>query len=264
MEAWSTCSSTPAQLVAKLIQPSKKVKLLNSAQCNALELTVNATADSPAMLMNEGFWGINAVQGRSYRLSFFARGSYKGTVRALLCSKDGKTRYAETVVNGFPVDKLSPETKVLLMGGGIGAPPLLGLMKTLRETHPADEITAVLGYRGKAAGLFLTEEFEKYGKLVISSDDGSVGTHGTVIDAIRENDLKADIIYSCGPMPMLKGVAAICKENGAFCEISLEERMACGIGACLGCACRTKRNDEEYFAHVCKDGPVFNAEEVLW
>lgn len=105
MEAWSTCSSTPAQLVAKLIQPSKKVKLLNSAQGNALELTVNATADSPAMLMNEGFWGINAVQGRSYRLSFFARGSYKGTVRALLCSKDGKTRYAETVVNGFPVDK---------------------------------------------------------------------------------------------------------------------------------------------------------------
>ena len=73
-----------------------------------------------------------------------------------------------------------------------------------------------------------------------------------------------DAVYACGPMPMLKGIAAICKEKGIFCQISLEERMACGIGACLGCACRTKRNDEEYFAHVCKDGPVFNAEEVLW
>ncbi len=167
--------------------------------------------------------------------------------------------------NGFPVQDADNKKHILLIGGGIGAPPLLGLMKTLRETHPADEITAVLGYRGKATGLFLTEEFEKYGKLVISSDDGSVGTHGTVIDAIRENGLKADIIYSCGPMPMLSAVKKYAAENGVRAWISLEERMACGVGACLGCVVKTKHEDHHSHvnnARICTEGPVFDAEEV--
>ena len=73
-----------------------------------------------------------------------------------------------------------------------------------------------------------------------------------------------DAVYACGPMPMLKAVSQISKENGVYCEISLEERMGCGIGACLVCACKTKKNDEEYFAHVCKEGPVFKAEEVIF
>ncbi len=96
MEAWSTMAATPAQLVTKLIQPTKKVKLLNAAQGNALELTVNATADAPACLINEGFWGINAVQGRSYKLSFFAKGKYKGHIKARLFA--GDTVYAEAGV----------------------------------------------------------------------------------------------------------------------------------------------------------------------
>ena len=105
MQGWSTFAAAPSQLQAHLIQPSKKVKLLNAAQHNALELTIAATPQQPVCLVNEGFWGINAVQGRQYRLTFFARGSYKGTVKATLCNTDGSELYAETVVSGFPADK---------------------------------------------------------------------------------------------------------------------------------------------------------------
>ena len=100
LQGWSTFAATPSQLVCKLIQPTKKVKLLNAAQGNALEMTISATADSPVCLINEGFWGINAVQGRTYRLSFFAKGTYKGGIKATLCDKEGKQVYAETVVDG--------------------------------------------------------------------------------------------------------------------------------------------------------------------
>ena len=103
-ESWSTCASQGSSIDMHLIQPSKKVRLLNAAQGNALELTVAATPQAPVCLVNEGFWGINAVQGRNYKLSFWAKGSYKGAVKATLCSKDGAAVYAETVVSGFPAD----------------------------------------------------------------------------------------------------------------------------------------------------------------
>ena len=98
MEAWSTFAASPSQLKARLIQSGKKVKLLNSAQGNALELDVKASAEMPVCLVNEGFWGINVVQGRTYRLSFFAKGFYQGGVKATLCNKDGSTIYASTDV----------------------------------------------------------------------------------------------------------------------------------------------------------------------
>ena len=106
MQGWSTYAASPSKLTAKLIQPSKKTPLLNSVQHNALELTVKASPSSPVCLVNEGFWGINAVQGRSYRLTFWAKTlKYKGSVKATLCSKDGSELYAETVVSGFPSSK---------------------------------------------------------------------------------------------------------------------------------------------------------------
>ncbi|MBP1541640.1 MAG: carbohydrate binding domain-containing protein [Prevotella sp.] len=107
MEAWSVKGGAKA----KLIQPSKKVKLLNSVQGNALELTLNATAASPACLVNEGFWGINTVMGRSYKLSFYAKGTYNGQVKAVLCDSLGKTVYAETVISNFAADKKSKQWK---------------------------------------------------------------------------------------------------------------------------------------------------------
>ena len=101
MQAWSTYAAAPSQLAAHLIQPSKKSSLLNSAQQNALELTISATAANPVCLVNEGYWGINTVQGRQYKLSFWAKGKYKGSIKATLCSKDGSAIYAEAKIDGF-------------------------------------------------------------------------------------------------------------------------------------------------------------------
>ena len=156
--------------------------------------------------------------------------------------------------NGFPLK----DKKALLIGGGIGIPPMLELAKAL-----SCEKTAVLGYRDSQT--FLAEEIGKYAGLVVATEDGSVGTKGTVLDAIKAQGLKADIIYACGPTPMLRALKEYAAKEGIECWISLEERMACGVGACLGCVCHSKDVDEHSNVRnkrVCKDGPVFLADEV--
>lgn len=156
--------------------------------------------------------------------------------------------------NGFPLK----DKKAFLIGGGIGIPPMLELAKNLDC-----EKTAVLGYRD--ADTFLADEIGKYAGVVLATEDGSVGTKGNVIDAIRAKGLKADVIYACGPTPMLKALKVYAAENGIECWISLEEKMACGIGACLGCVCHTKDIDSHSNVRntrICKDGPVFPAEAV--
>lgn len=155
--------------------------------------------------------------------------------------------------NGFILEG----SKAILIGGGIGIPPMLQLAKELKT-----QTSVVLGYRDE---LFLNKEFEAFGQVYISTEDGSVGTKGNVIDAIREHKLEADIIYACGPTPMLKGVKAYAKEMGIKAQLSLEERMACGVGACFGCVCQSTEVDHHSNVknkRVCKDGPVFYAEEV--
>lgn len=159
--------------------------------------------------------------------------------------------------NGFPLEE-GKGKKAFLMGGGIGVPPILELSKQLDC-----EKQIVVGYRN--ADTFLREEFERNGQVYISTEDGSVGTKGNVMDAIRENGLDADIIYACGPTPMLRAIKAYAEEHNITCYISLEERMACGIGACLACVCKTKEKDEHSQVNntrICKEGPVFNAKEV--
>lgn len=111
----------------------------------------------------------------------------------------------------------------------------------------------------------MKDEFEPYGDVFVSTEDGSAGTKGNVIDAIKEQGVEGSVIYACGPTPMLKGIQAYALENGIEAQISLEERMACGIGACLACVCQSKEVDEHSKVHnkrVCKDGPVFDAREV--
>ena len=160
--------------------------------------------------------------------------------------------------NGFPYEKAEGK-KVFLMGGGIGVPPILELAKQMKF----EKKQILAGYRD--AQTFLKEEFEANGELYISTEDGSVGTKGNVMDAIRENGLKADMIYACGPTPMLRAIKQYAEEQGIECYISLEERMACGIGACLACVCRSKEKDAHSNVNnkrICKDGPVFLATEV--
>ncbi|WP_346698697.1 dihydroorotate dehydrogenase electron transfer subunit [Catenibacillus scindens] len=157
--------------------------------------------------------------------------------------------------NGYT---LKQEGRALLVAGGIGIPPMLELAKNLDC-----EKDIVLGY--KDSQTFLASELEDYGNVYIATEDGSVGTKGNVMDAIRQHGLTADKIYSCGPTPMLRAVKDFSVEKSIECEISLEEKMACGIGACLACVCKSKDVDAHTHVNnkrICKDGPVFNALEV--
>ena len=145
------------------------------------------------------------------------------------------------------------------MGVGIGVTLFLDIAKQMQ----CEEKQIVVGYRDEHT--FLKEEFEQNGTLYISTEDGSVGTKGNVMDAIRENGLDADIIYACGPTPMLRAIKEYAAEQNIECWISMEERMACGIGACLACVCKTKEKDAHSNVNnkrICKDGPVFLSTEV--
>lgn len=159
--------------------------------------------------------------------------------------------------NGFPLEA-GKGKKTFLMGGGIGVPPILQLAKELNA-----EKQVVVGYRDN--NLFLKEDLDKYATVYVATEDGSAGTKGNVMDAIAANALDAEVIYACGPMPMLRAIKKYAEEKGIKAYISLEEHMACGVGACLGCVVKTKEVDHHSHvnnARICTDGPVFDAEEV--
>ncbi|MFR8547625.1 MAG: dihydroorotate dehydrogenase electron transfer subunit [Lachnospiraceae bacterium] len=160
--------------------------------------------------------------------------------------------------NGFPMERCPKGKKAFLIGGGIGIPPMVQLAKELEG-----EAEIIAGYRDSQ--LFLSKELQTYGTFYAATEDGSVGTKGNVLDCIRENGLSADVIYACGPTPMLRALKAYAQEQGIECWISMEEKMACGIGACLACVCKSKETDEHSKVHnkrVCKEGPVFLADDV--
>lgn len=166
-----------------------------------------------------------------------------------------------TLGNGFPVEKAEGKS-VFLMGGGIGIPPMLELAKQLNKQYGIKS-QIVVGYRDSQT--FLAEDLARYGQVYIASEDGSVGSKGNVMNAIEENQLEADMIMACGPMPMLRAIKKFAEDKNITAYISLEERMACGVGACLGCVCKTKEIDHHSHVHnarVCTDGPVYDAKEV--
>lgn len=193
------------------------------------------------------------VSGQKLRIVYRIAGG--GTKEFSGYKADDDIRIIGPLGNGFPViEGRNP----ILIGGGIGIPPMLELAKRI-----FGEKEIVLGYRNQAT--FLDGELKAFGNVTIATDDGSLGTHGTVIDAIKANNIKGDIIYACGPTPMLRAVKAYAEENNIEAYVSLEEKMACGIGACLACVCNTKEIDDHSKVHnarICKDGPVFNAKEV--
>jgi len=155
--------------------------------------------------------------------------------------------------NGFPLK----EEKALLIGGGIGIPPMLELAKQLNCPKQI-----VPGFRDE---VFLADELKQYGDVFTATEDGSNGVKGTVLDAIEKNQLDAKVIYACGPTPMLRAISKYAVEHNIECYISMEEHMACGIGACLACVCKSKEKDDYSqvnYKRICKDGPVFLATEV--
>lgn len=155
--------------------------------------------------------------------------------------------------NGFNPD--AECQKPLLVGGGVGVPPLFRLAKELLAR--GRKVSVVLGFN-KADEVFYAEEFKALGADVyVSTADGSMGVKGFVTDAIREAAIDFDYFYSCGPLPMLKALCGCCDQDG---ELSFEERMGCGFGACMGCSCKTLTGNKR----ICKDGPVMKRGEIIW
>ncbi|MEE1293305.1 MAG: dihydroorotate dehydrogenase electron transfer subunit [Acutalibacteraceae bacterium] len=145
----------------------------------------------------------------------------------------------------------------LLIGGGVGIPPLYGLCKVLLAEGKSPSV--ILGFN-TAEEIFLKEEFEELlkdtdGNVYVTTVDGSAGTKGFVTDVMK--DLDYTFFYTCGPMPMFRAIESVAKTSGQY---SFEERMGCGFGACMGCSIQTKEGNKR----VCKDGPVLMREEILW
>ena len=161
--------------------------------------------------------------------------------------------------NGFDI---RPDERAVFVGGGIGVPPLLGA-----SAPCGGNATALLGFRNRDA-MIIADDFRANGADVrVATDDGSFGHHGFVTQLLaqRLDEAPCDAVYACGPKPMLRLTAAEAEKRGIRCMVSLEERMGCGVGACLVCACKTKTPDGgEKYLHVCKNGPVFDSREVIW
>lgn len=161
--------------------------------------------------------------------------------------------------NGFTFE--NPDKPAVFVGGGIGVPPLLAGARIFGENA-----TAILGFRS-AGAVILEKDFKKLGaKVTVCTDDGTYGRHGVVTEPLLEQLVTepCGAVYACGPKPMLKAVAAICEKRGIPCFVSMEERMACGVGACLSCACKVKTDGRKHYDHVCKHGPVFDAKTIVW
>ncbi len=155
--------------------------------------------------------------------------------------------------NGFTMENSKSN---LIIGGGVGVPPLLELAKQLQGNN-----RIILGFRQEP---FLVKEFEQYGEVFVATDTGNYGYKGTVIDVLNHFDLKGNSLYSCGPKPMLKAVKEWAQIRGISAQFSLEERMGCGFGACVGCAVKVWKNKHEFsYKKVCMDGPVFRGDEIF-
>lgn len=221
------------------------------------------------------------------RLVYRVTGENTGTEEFSKLVMGDRIRILGPLGNGFTVE---PGKKAFLIGGGIGVPPMLQLAKDINsgvvqtfgavDTNTQEkgqteekqinghgkkicDMNIIMGYRDE--NTFLLDEFKEQADSFVATEDGSVGTKGNVIDAIKENGLEADVIYACGPMPMLRALKAYVMEHDMECYVSMEERMACGIGACLACVCKTKDKDAHSNVNnkrICKEGPVFNAKEV--
>lgn len=195
----------------------------------------------------------------------------KGTIRIVFEVRGGGTdRLSQLQIgdmmdiilplgNGFTINEIPADKNVITVGGGIGVPPMCGVSACYKK------VKAIIGFRSKDK-VILEDDLKRIGAdVTVCTDDGSYGESGVVTVPLEKELSKGNtaMIYACGPTPMLKAVIEAAKKYNIPCEVSLEQRMACGVGACVGCACNIRRDGKELVLRVCKDGPVFKAEEVV-
>lgn len=191
------------------------------------------------------------------RLVFEVRG--KGTAWLADRQEGDELDIIGPLGHGFPL--LDASQKAVMIGGGIGTPPLLPLAR-----HYGANATVITGFRNKDAAILQPDIAACGAQPVLCTDDGSAGFHGFTTQALEAHlaQNSCDVIYTCGPKVMMQRVAAIAAKHDILCYVSMEERMACGVGACLGCVCKTKEGGDTKHTRVCLNGPVFRAEEVDW
>ena len=195
------------------------------------------------------------TEGREVTFCYQIKGEGTQKLKAMEAGK--KLNVLMPLGNGFYVEE--NEKKVALVGGGVGVFPLISV---LREYASTKEIAAYIGYRNKGA-VCGVEEFAKAQKFIAVTDDGSYGAQMNAVQAFAadlEKGNRPDVVLACGPTPMLRALKALMEKEDIPCYVSLEERMGCGIGACLVCVCDMTDGKR---ARVCKDGPVFNAKEIV-
>lgn len=216
---------------------------------------VQVAVETPGVFLRRPI-SVNDVDYRSNTIDLLVRKAGKGT-EALMNMAEGETvNVLLPLGNGFTTDMTCFKGRILLVGGGVGVAPLLYLGKVLRDAGHSPEF--LLGARSER-DLLQVEEFEKVGRVHLSTEDGSAGEKGLVTgNSAFSGEL--GMIYCCGPSPMMKAVAAIAREKGVACEVSLENMMACGLGACLCCVENTVKGN----VCVCTEGPVFNIEMLNW
>lgn len=199
---------------------------------------------------------IHDVNCQNNTIDLLIQEKHEGT--KILCGLPvgSKVNLVYPLGNGFTMP--DGDDEMLLVGGGIGIAPLLYFAKMIKGTGNK-KVSFLLGGRS-SSDLLLLERFREVGEVFVTTNDGSLGEHGFVTQHSLWNSKKFNKIYACGPMPMMKAVAKVAREKDIWCEVSLENQMACGIGACLCCV----ENTTEGNVCVCKEGPVFNINRLLW
>lgn len=200
---------------------------------------------------------VNKEEGK---MKIIYRKEGQGTKRLSTKQKGEMLDVLGPLGNGFSTEDLKRGDQALIVGGGIGVPPLYELSKQLVQKGVT--VTHVLGFQSKSV-VFYEQEFKKWGKTFIATADGTYGKKGFVTDVIKDENLSFDTLYSCGPTPMLQAIETMYPNKNVY--ISLEERMGCGIGACFACVCPLKEDETGLsYKKVCTDGPVFRAGEVVY
>ncbi len=228
-------------------------QVANEAKCGQF---VHISVPGHTLRRPVSICGIDKENG-TIRIVFEVRG--KGTEEISKINAGETIDMLAPLGHGFTM--LSKDKKVICIGGGIGTPPMYALAK-----YYGNNATVISGFRNSSIAI-LQEDFKKAGaNAILCTDDGSAGKKGFVTDALKEclANEKPDMIYACGPRMMLMAVSKIAEQNNIETEVSLEERMGCGIGACLVCACKVNYDGREVMSHVCQNGPVYNSKEVVW